>query len=407
MKCWRLPFLCVVLTAMITVTVGAAQAQTETAARFLIEADETDVQERTVEIDLYAKAETGKFLFSHTLKYTCEINRITGLSKLHICPELDGVWVKVDYLTDLDRDGTYEMLTAGDSGAGDLMKPDATLGAHIVGSPVLEKGREYSLDIKDLQAGAQAALQARAVQGSGQLMPQLDVSKAGEDLVYLVSVYYTSPTDGNEYANCYYLQLYDRTLMPYDVPQWEWYYDAVEYVLEQNILTGTGEKTFSPNGMVTRAQLAQVLWRMGGSTQGTSGVSPLSDVHTDDWFFSAVSWCVGEGLMSGTGTAFLPDAPLTREQLSLVLRNYAAYSGLDTQAGADLSKFADRDAASSWASEGLRWAVENKLLSANAENNLRPQGASLRCELAGMLYRLNELVSASAQNDNDASLNDA
>lgn len=41
--------------------------------------------------------------------------------------------------------------------------------------------------------------------------------------------------------------------------------------------------------------------------------------------------------------SFAPDAPVTREQLSLILYGYARYKGYDTSASVSLSGYADRD----------------------------------------------------------------
>ena len=53
--------------------------------------------------------------------------------------------------------------------------------------------------------------------------------------------------------------------MPIDVSPSDWYYSAVEFALTRGYLSGTGNGIFQPDGLVTRAQLAQILWRMGGS----------------------------------------------------------------------------------------------------------------------------------------------
>ena len=181
----------------------------------------------------------------------------------------------------------------------------------------------------------------------------------------------------------FYLRLYDSVIIPSDVPYGIWYYDAVEYALDQGFLSGTGSDSFSPNDTVTRAQLAQILWRLGGS-QSAQGAG-YADVPSSQWYHSAVSWCSAVGLMSGTGSGFSPEGVLTREQLALVLRQYAQYAGLDVSTTRSLSQFTDGSSASPWARDALGWAVSNGLLSGYDDGSLRPANGISRAELAVVL----------------------
>ena len=89
--------------------------------------------------------------------------------------------------------------------------------------------------------------------------------------------------------------------------------------------------------------------------------------------------------MAGGEAGFEPGNPLTREQLALVLRQYARYAGAEMDAGGSLGGFSDQADASSWAREGLEWAVAQGLLSGYDDNTLRPVRGISRCELAAVL----------------------
>ena len=67
-----------------------------------------------------------------------------------------------------------------------------------------------------------------------------------------------------EEAQIYYLKIFDSVLIPEDVSPSDRYYGAVEFALSQGYLTGTGDGTFAPEQPLNRAQLAQILWRVGG-----------------------------------------------------------------------------------------------------------------------------------------------
>ncbi len=50
-----------------------------------------------------------------------------------------------------------------------------------------------------------------------------------------------------------------------DVPADAWYAQAVEYCRENGLMAGTSDITFAPEGTLTRAMLAAILYRMSGT----------------------------------------------------------------------------------------------------------------------------------------------
>ena len=247
---------------------------------------------------------------------------------------------------------------------------------------VLTKGQSYSLSAAALKARAQEAIKARCTAGSSQAV-SISTS-ANCPVLYYISVHYYSSTENKSYTTGYYLSLFDRVIVPSDVKPTAWYYDNVEYGLAKGIFSGTGKDTFSPSGIVTRAQMAQILWNLGGSK--TSSGASFSDVKSTDWFYKAVSWCKKEGLMAGTSsTTFSPNSTLTREQMAMVLRNYVQHAGKSVSNSKDISSFKDASTAHSWALVGLKWAVAEKLLNGYDDNTLRPRNGLTRAELATVL----------------------
>ena len=286
---------------------------------------------------------------------------------------------------DLNGDGVYEMLDGEDRPVCDTMTATGELTPWTGTNATLKAGQTYLLTAKTLAQRGQEVLKARNTVGTGQTLPEAGVaSPNAEGILYFVSLHYNSPTDKQEYVLSYYVRLYDSVIVPSDVPATAWYYGAVEYALEQGFFSGTGSDAFLPNGSVTRAQLAQILWRMGGSVQADKSAH-FADVSSGDWCYQAVNWCSQEGLMSGSGNKFLPNTPLTREQLALVLQQYAKRQGLDVTEGKSLSTFADGSSVSEWGRTAMEWAVSTGLLSGYENNTLRPINGIKRCELAAVL----------------------
>ena len=134
-----------------------------------------------------------------------------------------------------------------------------------------------------------------------------------------------------------------------DVADGDWFYDAVAYVYDQGIMTGTSDREFSPDLTTTRGMIVSILNRLeGGPIAESAG---FTDVADGDWYADAVNWAASEGIVAGyEDNTFRPNDPITREQLAAMLMNYAAWKGEDVSARADLSGYNDAASVSSWGS---------------------------------------------------------
>ncbi len=171
-----------------------------------------------------------------------------------------------------------------------------------------------------------------------------------------------------------------------DVSAGDWFYDPVCYVYSQGLMTGTSATTFEPNTPLSRAMLVAVLHRLEGSPQASAG--DFTDVADGDWYAQAVNWAASVGVVNGfdDGT-FQPNAAITREQMAAILRNYAAYKGLDVTVTGDLSTYSDAASVSDWAKDSVEWAVEQGLISGMTVDTLEPHGLSTRAQVAAVLQR--------------------
>ena len=181
--------------------------------------------------------------------------------------------------------------------------------------------------------------------------------------------------------------------MPFvDVVKDAWYYPAVEYVYNNELMNGTnGGLTFEPNVNLNRAMMAAVLYNMEGKPAcDKSGI--FSDVADGMWYTDAVNWAASNNIVSGMpdGT-YAPDQALTREQMASILYRYAEYKGIDVSARADLSTFTDGTTVSPWAQDVVQWAVAEKLMSGNG-NELQPKGTASRAQVATVLMNYCENV---------------
>lgn len=104
-----------------------------------------------------------------------------------------------------------------------------------------------------------------------------------------------------------------------DVVVASYYETAVAWMAGAGITTGTSPTEFSPDGTVTRAQAAAFLWRLVGRPPSTFDI-PFDDVLEGRYYTQAVAWMVEYQITTGTSeNEFSPDDPVTRGQIATFL----------------------------------------------------------------------------------------
>lgn len=166
-----------------------------------------------------------------------------------------------------------------------------------------------------------------------------------------------------------------------DVDADAWCADAVEYVRDNGLMSGTSDTTFSPNGTMTRAMLAAVLYRMAGSP-AVSGSDSFTDTADGTWYADAILWASGEGVMSGYGGGlFGANDPVNREQIAAILWRYA---GSPTAFGVAVP-YADEASISAYAVSAAAWARENGIINGIDGNRFAPKSNATRAQVAAIL----------------------
>jgi uncharacterized protein YkwD len=119
-----------------------------------------------------------------------------------------------------------------------------------------------------------------------------------------------------------------------DVPNSAFYASAVSWMVAEGVTTGTSTLTFSPNRYVTRGELATFLYRAEGSP--LSGAESFADVGDSDFFADAVGWMVAEGITTGTSSStFSPDRYVSRAEVATFLYRQAGSPPVSLESGGD------------------------------------------------------------------------
>ena len=107
-----------------------------------------------------------------------------------------------------------------------------------------------------------------------------------------------------------------------DVSADAWYAEAVQYCRENGLMSGTSEAVFAPEAPLTRAMLVTILWRQA-QKPAVDYLMQFSDVPEDQWYSEAVRWAASEKLVSGYGDGrFGTHDPIAQEHLDLIFRRY-------------------------------------------------------------------------------------
>lgn len=177
-----------------------------------------------------------------------------------------------------------------------------------------------------------------------------------------------------------------------DVNDEIWYSTPIAFCQQHGLMDGTAPGEFQPKAPLTRAALAESLYRLAGSPAPEEGEIPddssapeetFSDVTADHPSFSAIVWAKESGAVGGypDGT-FRPENPITREEAAVILWNER---GRPEAAGP--APYADRDSVSPWALEAVDWAYGEGLLSGNADGSFAPRNNITRGEGATVVMR--------------------
>ena len=169
-----------------------------------------------------------------------------------------------------------------------------------------------------------------------------------------------------------------------DVKPSAWYYDAVSYVYEHNLMAGTSTTIFEPETVMNRAMVVQILYNREGKP-AVSGSASFQDVASNAWYYNAVQWASANNVASGIGSGlFNPNGKVTREQFAQFLYNYAGKPAVE-----GTLDFPDAAQTSGWAVSAMTWATQNKLINGSKQPNgqllLNPTGQTTRAQAASIL----------------------
>lgn len=172
-----------------------------------------------------------------------------------------------------------------------------------------------------------------------------------------------------------------------DVSANSWYRDAVQYAYDHALMNGVSATQFEPDGTLTRAQVAQILYNQAGKPDVAEN-DRFTDVAGDAWYYQAVTWAAEQSIVNGypDGT-FEPDRAITRQEFAAML--YLC-EGKPEVSGSLHDAFADGDTVAAWAADAMLWAYQSHILSGERSGEdmvINPSDQATRAQAATIMMR--------------------
>ncbi|MCI5929678.1 MAG: S-layer homology domain-containing protein [Pseudoflavonifractor capillosus] len=189
-----------------------------------------------------------------------------------------------------------------------------------------------------------------------------------------------------------------------DVPDDAWYSQAVDYAVSHGMFSGTGAGTFSPSTPMTRGMIVVVLSNVAKADVSSSKDANFSDVQPSDWYADAINWAYKQGYVSGTGAnTFSPNSVVTRAQIAVILSNYLHSINADLEDDGNSAAFNDIAAIPSWALEGVKYMQAIGLMAGDSAGNFNPNKELTRAEAATVFMRMDQKLNGDTSSDSSSS----
>ena len=166
---------------------------------------------------------------------------------------------------------------------------------------------------------------------------------------------------------------------------------AIEELAKRGIINGMSDDLFAPDNTMTRAEFTAITVRALGLP--VKDISVFSDIKDTDWYYEYVNAAYSYGIVNGVSqTEFNPDGTITLEQASAMICRAAELCGMennldDVAVRNILAEFTDYTTVSDWAVSNVAFCFNNSILD-RSENEIKPQIAVKRSQIADMLYNL-------------------
>lgn len=166
-----------------------------------------------------------------------------------------------------------------------------------------------------------------------------------------------------------------------------WAKESIDYVVGRELFSGTADTTFSPNTAMSRGMLVTILARLAGADVSSYRTSSFTDVKGDSYYLPSVEWAYKKGIISGIGgNQFAPDKAVTREEIAVILQNYAKASGYTLPVTCETVIFRDGSSISSFAKDAVKAMQQAGIMNGKSNGCFDPKATATRAEAAAAIH---------------------
>ena len=165
-------------------------------------------------------------------------------------------------------------------------------------------------------------------------------------------------------------------------------------VVNRITFTDGYENADNEDKAVTRAEAIVALWNMEGSPASDFAMK-FDDVSAETPYAEAIRWAAAVKIVNGCSeSSFAPDDVLTREQLAAILWRYAKSENIDVSIGenTNILSYEDVFSVSDYAIPAFQWTCGSGIMSGNTISTLAPKNAVNESQLEEALFRYSENV---------------
>ncbi|MFT4105186.1 MAG: S-layer homology domain-containing protein [Lacrimispora sp.] len=178
-----------------------------------------------------------------------------------------------------------------------------------------------------------------------------------------------------------------------------WAKENINYAAGRGLIFGTSENAFSPDVAMTREVLVTALGRLAGID--------VNEYTSDGALSPYAEWAYRQGIIQNNGSRqFVPDSPVTREEMALILQNYARAAGYHLPVTREAAVYADASSIGSSYKNAVTAMQQAGIMMGGSGRKFNPKASATRGEVSAMLHRYIKLT-IDPETAQDWALNDA
>lgn len=187
----------------------------------------------------------------------------------------------------------------------------------------------------------------------------------------------------------------DTTKVFKDVKTGKWYVDAINYNYSYNFIAGVAANEFGVSTNVTRGMFITILARIAGvDTSNNNVTTKFTDVPSGKYYTAAIKWASENGIVNGmSATTFEPNSALQRQQLCVMIVNFANHQKVDIKAVEGAVNFSDAGNFAKWAKDAIAICQKADIVNGYNEGGkvlFKPTNTATRAEAAQILYKFHK-----------------